>query len=55
MVSGYLFCLVFLGPFAGFVVTMIARKNFGGVSGDAFGAANEIGRLVTLLGWVIAI
>ena len=55
MVSGYLFCLVFLGLFAGFVVTMIARRNFGGVSGDAFGAANEIGRLVTLLGWVIAI
>jgi len=54
-ISGYLFCLVLVGLLAGFVVTVVARRNFGGVSGDAFGAANELGRLVTLLGWVIAI
>lgn len=50
---GRLFPLVFLGLIAGVAVTVLARKNFGGVSGDSFGAANEVGRLVTLIGWVL--
>jgi adenosylcobinamide-GDP ribazoletransferase len=53
LIAGYLFFIVYLGVVAGLVVTMLARKNFGGVSGDAFGAANEIGRLLTLLAWVL--
>ena len=51
---GWLFLIVLLGLVVGCAVTQMARKNFGGVSGDAFGAANEVGRLVTLLVWVIA-
>lgn len=51
--AGPLFPLVFLGPIAGIAVTMISRKHFGGVSGDSFGAANEVGRLLTLVGWVL--
>jgi len=50
---GGLFPLVFLGLVSGFSVTALARKHFGGVSGDSFGAANEVGRLVTLIGWVL--
>lgn len=45
--------IVLLGPVAGVAIAMIARKHFGGVGGDAFGAANEVGRLLTLLVWVV--
>lgn len=51
--TGLLFVLVLLGIVTGYVLTLIARKHFGGVSGDAFGAANEVGRLLTLIAWVI--
>ena len=51
--AGHLFPLVFLGLIAGVTVTALARKHFGGVSGDSFGAANEVGRLLTLVGWVL--
>ena len=54
-VAGWLVALLALGCLAGVVVALMARKNFGGVSGDAFGAANEVGRLVTLLAWVLLI
>ena len=51
--TGLLSVLVLLGIVAGYVLTLTARKHFGGVSGDAFGAANEVGRLLTLLAWVV--
>ena len=33
----------------GLIITIISYKNFGGVSGDVFGASNEISRLSALL------
>lgn len=53
ILTGLLFPVVLVGLIVAVIVVLIARKNFGGVSGDAFGAANEIGRIVTLLAWVI--
>lgn len=53
--TGWLFVLILLGLVAGYGVTRMARKNFGGVSGDAFGTANEVGRLLSLLAWVIVV
>ena len=53
--SGWLFPIVLCGVIAGLVVTFIARKHFGGVSGDSFGAANELGRILALFIWVIVI
>ena len=55
LVAGWLALLLAVGVIAGVAVTIIARKNFGGVSGDAFGAANEVGRLATLIAWVLLI
>ena len=55
LISESFFPIVFVGMFGGLWVALKARKNFGGVSGDAFGAANEIGRLLTLLAWVLVI
>ena len=55
MASGLLFFIVLLGLITGALATHISRKNFGGVGGDAFGAANELGRIVALLGWVLLI
>jgi len=55
LVAGWLAILLALGLLAGWFVTMAARKNFGGVSGDSFGAANEVGRIVTMLAWVLLI
>ncbi len=55
VVAGYLFFLVFIGFAAGGAMAVVCRRHFGGVSGDAFGAANEIGRLVTLMAWVLVI
>ena len=54
-VAGYLAVIVYLGLLAGFAVTVKARTNFGGVSGDVFGAANEAGRLLTLMVWVLIV
>lgn len=53
--AGYLFFLVFIGFIVGSAVAVVCRKHFGGVSGDAFGAANEIGRLAALSAWVLLI
>lgn len=53
--AGLLFPVVFFGVFAGVAVTMLARRHFGGVSGDVFGAANEVGRVGALLLWVLII
>lgn len=50
---GWLAIIVFVGILAGTLVTMVARKHLDGVSGDVFGAANEIGRASALLVWVI--
>jgi len=53
ILTGLLFPVVLTGVIAGAWVAMRARKDLGGVSGDVFGAANELGRLVALLGWVL--
>jgi adenosylcobinamide-GDP ribazoletransferase len=55
LLVGAYFPLVMLGGVAGTMVALTARKHFGGVSGDAFGAANELGRLLVLLGWVLVV
>ncbi|UCE81090.1 MAG: adenosylcobinamide-GDP ribazoletransferase [Methanobacteriota archaeon] len=47
--------ILLVGIVAGGAVTIAARKHFGGVSGDVFGAANEIGRVGTLILWVLII
>ncbi|UCE90790.1 MAG: adenosylcobinamide-GDP ribazoletransferase [Methanobacteriota archaeon] len=51
--AGLLSIVVLVGAAAGVIVTFLARKHFGGVSGDVFGAANEVGRLSVLLTWVL--
>jgi len=33
----------------GFIIYCVAYRNFGGVSGDVFGASNEISRLASLM------
>lgn len=55
LVAGWLAVLLILGLASSYVITRAARKNFGGVSGDSFGAANEVARAVTLLAWVLII
>ena len=52
-IAGFLLIIVLIGVVGGAVVTVLARKHLGGVSGDVFGAANEIGRLSVLLTWVL--
>lgn len=52
LVVGWLAVIVLTGVLAGGALTAIARKHLGGVSGDVFGAVNEIGRGATLLVWV---
>ena len=51
--AGILSVIVLVGVAGGVVVTALSRKHLGGVSGDVFGAANEIGRLSVLLTWVL--
>jgi adenosylcobinamide-GDP ribazoletransferase len=53
LLSGIIGIIVLLGPTAGIIVALISKKHFGGVGGDAFGAANEFGRLLTLFAWVV--
>jgi len=55
LLSGLLFPIVLAGVAAGVWVALRARRDLGGVSGDVFGAANELGRLAALLGWVLLI
>ncbi len=53
LMTGFLFPVVLVGVAAGAWVAMRARRELGGVSGDVFGTANELGRIVALLGWVL--
>lgn len=53
LLTGLLFPIVLVGVIVGALVARRARRDLGGVSGDVFGAANELGRLVALLGWVL--
>ncbi len=53
LTAGFMFLLVALGVVGAIAVAGISRRHFGGVSGDTFGAANEICRLATLVGWVL--
>jgi len=55
MLSGLYCVLVLIGIVAGVIVSAEARRHFGGVGGDSFGAANELGRILTLLAWVVVI
>lgn len=59
---GVLIAFIFFGPsslivlsglVAGAIVAIVARSHFGGVAGDSFGAANELGRILALFVWVI--
>jgi len=52
---GFATVILLVGMAGGAAVTLVARKHLGGVSGDVFGAANEIGRLSALLLWVLVI
>ena len=47
--------ILLAGIASGAAVTLMARRHFGGVSGDVFGAANEVGRVSALLLWVMII
>ncbi|MEM2924672.1 MAG: adenosylcobinamide-GDP ribazoletransferase [Methanocellales archaeon] len=40
--------ILFSSVLSALLILLIANRNFGGVSGDAIGAANEIGRLAAL-------
>ena len=53
--SGLYAPIVLIGLVTGAMTTMKARKELGGVSGDVFGAANEIARVVTLITWVLIV
>lgn len=55
ILSGVYSVVILIGPIAGAIVALEARRHFGGVGGDSFGAANELGRILTLLAWVILI
>lgn len=55
LISGIYFLIVLLGIAAGAIIAFQSRRHFGGVGGDAFGASNEFGRLLTLFCWVILI
>ena len=52
---GIYFPIVLAGVLSGAFVAYLSRRHFGGVGGDSFGAANELGRLVTLFIWVLVI
>ena len=55
VVAGFAAVVLLAGVAAGAGVTAVARKHFGGVSGDVFGAANETGRLCALILWMLII
>ncbi|MEM2934091.1 MAG: adenosylcobinamide-GDP ribazoletransferase [Halobacteria archaeon] len=50
----YGIAILFSSAISALLILHIANRNFGGVSGDVMGAANEIGRLVALFAGVIA-
>ncbi|MBQ9026817.1 MAG: adenosylcobinamide-GDP ribazoletransferase, partial [Methanobrevibacter sp.] len=41
--------------FAGFIISVIAKKNFNVANGDVLGMSNEVGRLMALLFMSIAL
>lgn len=41
--------VIFTGVIAGLVMMALANRHFGGMTGDVFGATNEIGRMASLL------
>jgi adenosylcobinamide-GDP ribazoletransferase len=47
------FPMVFIGIFVALGVIWVAHKNFGGLIGDAFGAANELTRVISLIAWTV--
>jgi len=47
--------VIFAGILTSFVMTFIAHKNFNGVTGDVFGATNELARLVSLIVLLVVI
>ena len=51
--SGIYCIIVLVGLAAGAFVAWEARRHFGGAGGDSFGAANELGRIIALLAWVV--
>jgi adenosylcobinamide-GDP ribazoletransferase len=53
LLAGILSIIVLLGLVAGVFIAWEARRHFGGVGGDGFGAANELGKILTLLAWVV--
>jgi len=55
LVAVLYFWVVLVGVLTGIVIVSIANRNFGGISGDALGAANEIARVATLLVLVVII
>jgi len=42
-------CIVFSGIVVAFIVSYVAKHNFGAVTGDVIGASNELARCVALL------
>jgi len=55
LIAGIYGLIVLVGVLSGTCIALVSRKHFGGVGGDSFGAANEIGRLAALLVWVIVL
>lgn len=55
LIAGLYFPIVLAGVLSGAFVVYLSRRHFGGVGGDAFGAANELGRLAALLIWVLVL
>lgn len=47
------FPIVFIGIFVALGVIWVAHRNFGGITGDAFGTANELTRIVSLIAWTV--
>jgi adenosylcobinamide-GDP ribazoletransferase len=43
------FFVVIAAPITGLVMTVVAHRNFNGVTGDVFGATNELSRLVCVV------
>jgi adenosylcobinamide-GDP ribazoletransferase len=41
--------VILAGILTSLIMTIIARRNFNGVTGDVFGATNELARLVSLV------
>ena len=47
--------IIFAGILTSLVMTFIAHRNFNGVTGDVFGATNELARLVSLITLLVVI